>query len=81
MIRKIDKLGRVVIPKEWRRDMNVGEEETVYLKYNPFTKTVTIVKDTILGECAFCGYNVPAHLLKYKNGFLCKECYKELSEK
>ncbi|MEA4892437.1 MAG: AbrB/MazE/SpoVT family DNA-binding domain-containing protein [Peptococcaceae bacterium] len=74
IVRKVDELGRVVIPIELRRTLGidlkdaleiyVDEEKIVLKKYEP--------------ACIFCG---SANDVNYfHNKLVCKECAKELGE-
>ncbi|AAK79903.1 transcriptional pleiotropic regulator of transition state genes [Clostridium acetobutylicum] len=72
IVRKLDSLGRVVIPKELRRTFNIAEkdaleiyvdgEQIVLKKYNP--------------ACVFCGE--ASDVINYKGKKICKKCLKEL---
>lgn len=80
MIRKIDDLGRIVIPKEWRKDMNLGLQDDVQMEYDDKAKSVLIRKYTIDGECCFCGNKIPAQLLEFKGKRICVDCRSQLIE-
>lgn len=72
IVRKVDELGRVVIPKELRTTLNIGikdaleiftEEETIILrKYEPF--------------CNICGGS--KNLQPYMSKNVCSDCIEEL---
>ena len=74
IIRKVDELGRIVLPIELRRtlDIEVRDEMEIFIdddkvilkKYNP--------------TCLFCGS--AANTVKYKDKLVCAECAKKLAE-
>lgn len=73
VVRKIDQLGRVVLPKEIRKCFNWKEDETSLEIYTDGDKV-------ILGEykpgCIFCGEIKGIKDFKGKN--VCDKCAKEL---
>ncbi|MBO4894611.1 MAG: AbrB family transcriptional regulator [Clostridia bacterium] len=72
-IREIDKLGRVVIPKQFRKQMNVPEEggEVVVTCKNG---TVSISK--LAETCIFCRSR--KKLTEFKERPVCAQCLAEL---
>ena len=74
MERNVDKLGRIVIPKEWRNELNIREEEKVDIsreddiliirKYNP--------SDVFTGE--------REDLIEYKGKWVSKKSIEELAK-
>lgn len=51
IIRRIDELGRVVIPKEMRKDLGLNEHDPVEIEVEG--RQIIIHKHE--GRCAFCG--------------------------
>lgn len=80
MIRNIDKLGRVCIPKEWRNLLDLSEEEKVFLDLDLDRKQILIKKTVNPLECPFCGDKNPLDLVFFKNGQMCINCKKELEK-
>lgn len=68
VIRKIDKLGRIVIPVEFRKTLNIhlGEEVEIMLKGN----TVMLQKHE--ERCVFCGSAIG--LENVLNKKICEKC-------
>ncbi len=75
IVRKVDELGRIVLPIELRRTLGiddkdpleiyVGDDGSVILrKYEP--------------SCVFCGN--AGDVLTYKGKNLCRDCLKEMSK-
>lgn len=75
IIRKVDVLGRVVIPKEIRDFLEIKEqtplevfkagENIILRKYNP--------------ECVFCN-QIKENSLYYRNQKICPDCIKKLKK-
>lgn len=71
-VRKVDELGRIVIPKELRRTLNIEEgdpleifvdgEEVVLRKYEP--------------GCVFCGN--AKYVVEFKGKKVCTNCIKDI---
>lgn len=74
IVRKIDELGRVVIPKETRELLfiNIGDSLEIYKDDSEI-----ILKKYAPG-CTFCG-NMDS-LFNYKGVEICEDCKKELSK-
>lgn len=68
MTRKIDDLGRIVIPKELRKayNMNVGDMMEIY------TETNGIILHKYEVSCAFCAER--ENLVEYNGLNICKTC-------
>lgn len=73
IIRNIDNLGRIVIPREFRNllELKVGESTEIfceddYVKIKKHNKTF----------CKLCG--TEEDLVKFKNMYICNSCKNEL---
>jgi len=72
IVRKVDELGRIVIPKELRRTLDIeegtpleiykDEDQVILKKYSP--------------ACVFCGE--ARDVVKWKGKSVCKKCLNEL---
>lgn len=72
IVRKIDELGRIVIPIDLRRHLNIdscdpmeiliGEEEIILKKF--------------VQSCVFCGK--AEHTFQFKNQYVCRDCQQAL---
>lgn len=73
IVRRIDSLGRLVLPKEIRDAMDINEAPIEILIDND-----TIVLRKYQPSCVFCGSfdNVE----QYKGKLVCEECRKELAK-
>ena len=74
IIRKIDELGRVVIPMEMRNKLNIGEKDPMEI----FSDGDSIVLKKFEPNCIFCGNS--KNLMKYKNKLICNKCAKKIAD-
>ncbi len=74
-VRKIDELGRVVIPAEIRKSFDIKEGDPLEFVIND-SKNIIIRK--YIDVCTFCGSY--EYLLDFKDKFICKNCVKQLSD-
>lgn len=81
MLRPIDKLGRVCIPKEWRYQLDIEEGEHICLSLDLENQCITIKKQVEFFKCPFCGETDTSKLHYFKKSQICEECEKELSNK
>ena len=72
IVRKVDELGRVVIPIELRRTLGIGEKDALEI----FTEGDTIILKKYQPDPIFCGQAKDVKNLKGKN--ICPECISEI---
>lgn len=72
IVRKIDELGRIVLPAEMRKIFNINEKDAVEI----FTKDDMIVLKKYDSACIFCGSLNDLKVFKEKN--ICQKCAKEV---
>ena len=72
MIRNIDELGRVVIPKEMRRKLGIGNNDPVDIS----VEGERIVIEKYRQCCHFCSSE--NNLTEFKGRMICKSCIDEL---
>ena len=75
IVRKLDKLGRFVIPRETRRVFNLNEGDPIEM----FTDGDTIILKKYAQGCQCCG-NME-NVKEYKGIKICKKCLNELNNK
>ena len=75
IVRKLDQLGRLVIPKETRRAFNLNEGEPVEI----FTDGDKIIIKKYNPGCQCCGDM--KDVKEYKGIRICKKCLNELNNK
>lgn len=75
IVRKVDELGRVVLPIELRRTMGIAERDPleIYVDGN------SIILKQYQDSCVFCGGSDEVTEFKGKN--ICAACKKELGGK
>ena len=72
MVRRVDELGRVVIPKEIRNKLGIEERDPLDIYVDGFS----IVLKKSQSNCIFCGNT--KELIKYKDKLVCKKCIDNL---
>ncbi|KEI18226.1 AbrB/MazE/SpoVT family DNA-binding domain-containing protein [Clostridium haemolyticum] len=75
VVRKVDQLGRVVLPKELRRTLDIAENET---SMEIFIEGEQIILKKYQPACIFCGN--ARDVINYKGKNICKECLQKLKE-
>ena len=76
MVRKVDELGRVVVPKELRRRMGIEDDKDFFEIY---MDDDSIVLKKYQPNCIFCG-NMQ-DLVSFNGKMVCAGCVKNLAEK
>lgn len=74
IIRKVDELGRVVIPKEIRDNLEIFEKDPIEI----FTDGYKVVMQKYNPSCCFCGG--VNRLEKYKERLVCNNCINEIKK-
>lgn len=72
MIRRVDELGRVVIPKEIRNKLDIEEKDPMEI----YVEGPSIVLKKFESNCIFCGNT--KDLIEYKGKLICKKCVDSL---
>ena len=72
MIRRVDELGRIVIPKEIRGKLEINEKDPIEI----YVDGHSIVLKKFEENCIFCGSS--RNLVKYKNKVICGKCLENL---
>jgi len=75
IVRRVDELGRLVVPKELRRTMGIEEKDPMEI----FTDGESIVIKKYVPGCLFCGSL--EELVEHKGKFICPACIKALRDK
>lgn len=73
IVRRIDDLGRIVLPKEWRDINNIKERDP--LELHVLGREVKLKKYE--DSCIFCGNK--KHLQKFNNTKVCEKCINSLA--
>ena len=72
IVRKVDELGRIVLPVELRKNLGIESKDAVEI----FVDGNTIVLKKYEPSCIFCGN--ADELVKIKDKNICKDCIKSL---
>lgn len=72
IVRKVDELGRLCIPAELRRTLNIEEGDTLEI----FVEGEEMILRKYQAGCIFCGEFKDS--TNFKNKIVCKKCIKEL---
>lgn len=75
IVRNIDELGRVVVPKELRRKLGIANTDPVEI----YVEEDKIILKKYIPVCHFCGSTDGLRSFKEKN--VCEGCIAELSGK
>lgn len=77
IVRKLDSLGRIVIPAELRKTLNIKIKDPIEI----YVSGDSIVFRKYLPACIFCGEEEEEEMKTYKNKYVCKNCIKLLNRK
>ena len=72
IVRKVDELGRVVLPIELRRTLNIDIKDSLEI----YVENDSIVLRKYEPSCIFCGNSEEIKEFKGKN--ICGACYREI---
>ena len=72
IVRKVDELGRVVLPIELRRTLDIAEKDALEI----FIDSSNIILKKYEPACIFCGNAKDISVFKGKN--ICPDCIREL---
>jgi transcriptional pleiotropic regulator of transition state genes len=75
IVRKVDTLGRVVIPIELRRNLEIGDQDAMEI----YVEDDRIILKKYAPACTFCGQVDNVENFKGKN--ICPNCIEELKTK
>ena len=74
IIRKVDELGRIVLPIEIRRTMDIAERDELEI----FMDGDQIILQKFQPSCVFCGST--RSLVAYEGKNLCAECVRKINQ-
>ena len=74
IVRNIDELGRVVVPKELRRKLGIENTDPVEI----YVEGEQIILTKYRPACHFCGS--AENVIEFKSKMVCRECIDELSK-
>ena len=74
IVRKVDELGRIVLPIEMRRTLDIGEKDALEI----YVEGSSVILKKYKPSCIFCDATRSITMFKGKN--VCPRCLKELKE-
>lgn len=74
IVRKVDELGRIVIPIELRNKLDIAIKDPVEI----FVEGSSIILKKYEPNCIFCGNS--KNLTSYKDKLVCSKCLEKLSD-
>ena len=74
IVRKVDELGRIVLPIEIRRIMGIAERDALVISMNE--NEIVLRKHEPI--CLFCGSN--RNLKEFRGKTVCAECIRDLNK-
>ena len=74
IVRKVDELGRIVLPIEMRRTLDIGEKDALEI----YVEGSSVILKKYKPSCVFCDATKDITVFKGKN--ICPKCIKELKE-
>ena len=74
IVKKVDELGRIVLPIEMRRTLDIGEKDALEI----YVEGSSVILKKYKPSCVFCDATKDITVFKGKN--ICPKCLKELKE-
>lgn len=74
IIRKVDDLGRIVLPIELRRTMDIAERDDLEI----YIENDRIILQKFEPACIFCGSS--EDLISYRGKNVCQDCVKKMAD-
>lgn len=75
IVRKVDELGRIVLPIELRRTLGIEEKDRIEI----FVDGESIILRKYQPACIFC--DNAKDIINYKGKNICPDCIKKLKDK
>ena len=74
IVRKVDELGRIVLPIELRRTMDIAEKDAIEI----YVDGASIILRKYEPACIFCGD--AKNVINYRGKNICPNCLKEMKK-
>ena len=74
IVRKVDELGRIVLPIELRRTLGIEEKDKIEI----FVDGESVILRKYQPGCIFCGN--PKDLILFKGKTICQDCVRSMDE-
>ena len=72
IVRKVDELGRIVLPIEMRRTLDIGEKDALEI----YVEGSSVILKKYKPSCVFC--DGTKEIVQFKGKNVCPKCMKEL---
>ena len=76
IVRKIDELGRIVLPIELRRSFDMAVKDAVEI----YTEDDKIILKKYQNTCLLCGNSNVDKLTEFEGKYLCADCIEKLKK-
>jgi transcriptional pleiotropic regulator of transition state genes len=73
-VRKLDSLGRIVLPKSLRKELNINEGDDIEMYVDD---DGNVVLDKYVPRCVFCDL-AKDDVISFKGKTVCKDCLKDM---
>ncbi len=74
IVRKVDELGRIVLPIELRRTLEIAERDSLEI----YVEGSTIILKKYEPACIFCGD--AKDVINYRGRNICRKCLEEMKK-
>ncbi len=74
IVRKVDELGRIVLPIEMRRTLDIAEKDALEI----YVEGSSVILKKYKPSCIFC--DSTKDIVTYKGKNICPKCLKELQQ-
>ncbi|MBE6964039.1 MAG: AbrB/MazE/SpoVT family DNA-binding domain-containing protein [Ruminococcaceae bacterium] len=75
IVRRVDELGRIVLPIEMRRTLDIGEKDALEI----YVEGSSVILKKYKPSCIFC--DAAKDISEFKGKNICPKCLKELKER
>ncbi len=75
IVRKVDELGRIVLPIEMRRTLDIAEKDALEI----YVEGESIILRKYQAACVFC--DSTKNIVSFRGRNVCSDCIAKLSEK
>lgn len=74
IVRKVDELGRIVLPIELRRTLDIAEKDALEI----YVEGASIILRKYQPSCIFCGD--AKNVINFRNKNICQSCLRRIRE-
>ena len=75
VVRKVDELGRIVLPIELRRSLDIAEKDALEI----YVDGEQVILKKYQPACVFCGE--ARYISNYKGKNICQKCFEEMKNR